>query len=354
MVNYYVLLDISQNADESAVRKAIKNERRRWSQRTSHPKQEIRTEAEQKVREIAEAENVLLDPNKRAQYNQTLTTNPQSPGGSDAPMPSGEKDWVEVAKYYYKANNLNSASYAAREAVQQQSNNPEAWYWKALISSDLKNYADAEFELNEATRLNPSNPDYQYELGSLYFDNDMYQKALAQFVKVQNMDKDFFKPDGFLRLRIRCLWGMKNFPIAYPIITEYYNRCGGDPEVGDMYASFISDMILNSWSRTHDNQMLITNRNQYNFTKQWQQVLNNIPVYDKLLRDDIADTNRCIMELEKVSHASSAGDVGNTFLREGVWGALGHSIGNAARGSKMAWEWNVPHLPPDVLRTGMQ
>jgi len=354
VVNYYTLLKIPQNAVEITIRDAIKKERRRWSQRASHPKQEIRTEAEQRVREIAEAESILLDPNKRMQYNQALETNPSSSNSSNVPMPSNEKDWLEVTKYYYKMNNLNSASYAAREAVKQEFNNSEAWYWKALISAGLQIYTDAEFELNEAVRLNPSNSDYQFELGLLYSDNGMHQKALTQFIKVQNMDKSFFKPDDFLHLRILCLWGMNNFRIACPVIIEYYNRCGGNPKVANLFAGFIYDMIFDSWSKMRDNSFIITNMNQYRFTKHWQKILNKISVHDNILRKDIADINRTIARFEQVSHSSSAGDVGNTFLNHGLFGALGHVAGNAARGSKMAWEWNVPHLTPDVLQTGMQ
>jgi len=346
MVNYYNLLHIAPNADDATIRTSIKKERRVWNQRASHPKQEIRTEAEQKVRDIAEAENVLLNPTSRAQYNQTLTNNP-SPVDTGEPITSGEKDWLVIAKQYWTAGNTNSASYAVREAVQQQPDNPDAWYWKAVISSGMKNYSDAQFELNEAIRLNSSEPDYQYELGSLYFDCEQYQAALSQFIKVQEMDKNYYKPDSFLRLRIQCLWGMKNFPIVYPLFTDWYNRCGSDPEIADLYATFIHEMILNAWSTDLDGSKRITNWTQYNFTKQWQQVLNNLSVYDQLTREEIIDTNRAIIESE--TKASQPGAFQNFMYGNAFSGAA-----QMMSGKRMTWEWNAAQLPPEVLRTGMQ
>jgi len=352
MTNYYSLLGIESDVSEESIREAIKKERRRWNQRSSHPKQEIRTEAEQRVRQIAEAENILLDTTKREQYDKKLS-NSSERESSHMPLPSGEKDWVEITKYYYKENNnLNSAAYAAREAIQQQPGNPEAWYWKSLVSADMKNYTDADFELSEAIRIDPVNPYYQYELGSLYFDRGMYQEALMQFINVQKTNSDFFGDDGFLRLRIRCLWGMKKYPVAYPIFSDYFNRNGGNPEVANLYASFISDMILNSWSYDSTGSKSITNMNQYNFTKQFQQVLNNIPIYDQILLSDIAKFNEYVTELEEMVYESAV--EGIPLFEEELSTSVAKLGIALLGGKKMLWQWYAMRLSDTVLQTGMQ
>ena len=55
MVNYYDLLGVSQDADRATIEQAIKKTRRLWNNRANNPDASIRAEAEQHVREVAEA-----------------------------------------------------------------------------------------------------------------------------------------------------------------------------------------------------------------------------------------------------------------------------------------------------------
>ena len=61
MVNYYELLEIPQNADKATIEQAIRKTRRVWNNRANNPDVTIRAEAERHVKEIAEAEKILLD-----------------------------------------------------------------------------------------------------------------------------------------------------------------------------------------------------------------------------------------------------------------------------------------------------
>jgi len=179
MTNYYTLLKIQQNADEKAIREAVKKERRIWNQRTAHPKSEIRTDAENKIREIAEAEKILLN-NSRAQYDNELRSY-REPTQSPANTGNEERDWLAVAISYIEQGEYNSASYVIQQAVNQQPNNPEVWYRKFQISNNLGNNKDADFELHEAIRLDPNNSEYYSDLGEFYFGRELYGKAIEQF-----------------------------------------------------------------------------------------------------------------------------------------------------------------------------
>ena len=75
MVNYYELLEISQNADRTTIEQAIKKTRRLWNNRANNPDASIRAEAERHVREVAEAEKILLNDASRAEYDQQLRLN---------------------------------------------------------------------------------------------------------------------------------------------------------------------------------------------------------------------------------------------------------------------------------------
>jgi len=87
MVDYFNLLEIEMDADDEAVKAAVKKQRRVWNQRTTHPTPEVRSEAEQKVRDIADAEKILLNPSERIRYCIELKEENQS-----APKPSGNNN----------------------------------------------------------------------------------------------------------------------------------------------------------------------------------------------------------------------------------------------------------------------
>ena len=77
-VNYYELLEIPQNADRTTIEKAIRKTRRLWNNRANNPDASIRAEAEFHVKEIAQAEKILLDPDKRQEYDVQLSQSPKS------------------------------------------------------------------------------------------------------------------------------------------------------------------------------------------------------------------------------------------------------------------------------------
>lgn len=75
--SYYELLEIPFAASDDDVRKAIRDQRKRWSQLQGHPKLEVQHEAQLKVRELTEAEAVLTDPVRRREYDARIR--PASP-----------------------------------------------------------------------------------------------------------------------------------------------------------------------------------------------------------------------------------------------------------------------------------
>jgi DnaJ-class molecular chaperone len=66
--NYYDVLRIAPTANEATVRDAIKQKHTQYRRRTGHPDQDIRQDAERKMRSLNEAEKVLLDAAARSAY----------------------------------------------------------------------------------------------------------------------------------------------------------------------------------------------------------------------------------------------------------------------------------------------
>ena len=234
MTNFYTLLKVQQNADEKAIRDAVKKERRVWNQRTAHPKAEIRTDAENKLREIAEAERILLNNNSRAQYDRELSSyrEPTQPIGDTG----GDRDWLAVSIQYIERGEYNSASYTIQNAVNQQPNNPVVWYRKFQVSSNLGNTRDADFEIHEAIRLDPENSEYYSELGEFYFGQDMCGRAIEQFSTAISKGNDADWNNSRIAI---CIVDDKNYDAsqrALQSIEMLYNRHKDSEYYQYMYA----------------------------------------------------------------------------------------------------------------------
>ncbi len=70
--DYYATLGIEKNASEEEIRKAFRTLAKKWHPDTNPENKKV---AEEKFKEISEAYEVLSDPQKRKQYDQTGTVN---------------------------------------------------------------------------------------------------------------------------------------------------------------------------------------------------------------------------------------------------------------------------------------
>ena len=138
-----------------------------WTKRAAQSDPIKRAQAEELIREIAEAERVLLDPG-------SVVISTQRPGQAKWPAavdsPPGKRDWLPIAKKYFGAGKcLAAVLHAAREAIGYDGANHEAWAIRANSSFVMGNYRDAGFEFREAIGLRPDNPEYHFELCSRRF-----------------------------------------------------------------------------------------------------------------------------------------------------------------------------------------
>lgn len=173
-VNFYEILEIAPTANAEKIKEAIKQQRRTWAKRQSHPDQQKRHEAELRIGQIAEAERTLLSDGGRKQYDQKLA-NYRPPA---APAADVSGDWLERAREFLFRGDANSASYAAREATQQQGNNADAWAVRARASLMLGRQNDAVFEFQEALRIQPNEPEFHFDLGTVYESNGQWNSAM--------------------------------------------------------------------------------------------------------------------------------------------------------------------------------
>jgi len=69
-VDYYQVLRVPNTASAEQIEDAAKRELQRWTKATTHPNLAKRQEAEQQVKNISEARQVLMDAGRRRSYDE--------------------------------------------------------------------------------------------------------------------------------------------------------------------------------------------------------------------------------------------------------------------------------------------
>lgn len=307
--NYYNILGVAQGASTEDVQKAIAEKRREWTPRTGHPKLETRQLAEQTIKNIAEAEAILLDASKRRDYDQQLAAQVAAPEPTQT-GPTQGRDWLQIARDYLVQGNSSQANYAAREATNQQTENPEAWYIRGLSSVQLGNNADAEFELNEAIRLSPNDASYHAELGDLYKNNDLWAKALPEYTRASQLEPSNVYYSAFVGLSEGALGNIEK---AHDILKAAYEKLPEDDTIRYFYGLALSDMITRTWSTYHDGSQSILTENQLNYSKEKLAVIDSLKITDADFRNDLDEIRVNVERAELVKFWSFDGMGGLAF-----------------------------------------
>ena len=185
MVNYYELLGVSQNAEQKEIEQAIRKTRRLWNNRANSPDASIRAEAERHVREIAEAERILLNSASRAEYNQQLA---QAPSGSSIDPSPVASDWEDEYFDAYERDMMDYAAQLAQRAVQANDKDGRAWL---LYGEAIRRGGDpgrAIPALQRAAMLLKNDAGAFRQLGFACLDAGNPSDALNAFYQASNCD----------------------------------------------------------------------------------------------------------------------------------------------------------------------
>jgi len=181
--SYYTILAVEPTADADDIAAAIKKSRNVWTSRMSRPGA-LGDKARDYVTWINDAETILLDPAKRASYDQELA------GGTTAKNnwapKEDEQNWLDTAWRYYDENDMELAQAAARKATTQQPKNATAWVLAGEIHKLRGDYNSANEAAYEAVLVDEENP-WAYQLrGDVYLmKSENSQKALEQYQKME-------------------------------------------------------------------------------------------------------------------------------------------------------------------------
>ncbi|MBC7595656.1 MAG: DnaJ domain-containing protein [Kineosporiaceae bacterium] len=375
-INYYEVLELDKNSNAEAIKEAVRKQRREWRNRQGHPKAETRALAEKMTQHISDAEATLLDSAKRADYDRQLAAQASVPVQQPSAGPGG-RDWVEIARQYLDSGNASQANYAAREATTQQSENPDAWYVRGMSSHILSNYADADFELGEAIRLNPNDPTYHCEMGDLYSSADQAPRAQQAYQRASDLDpSNLFYQVGVAS----TLTAQGHAGQAVPILKKAVDANPDNDLFIFHYAIAALDSTTDQWSQFADGSSSITNDAQLALTRTNLRTVEALRVSDPELKEHIDEISRMADKAERVKWFGSdnilgyLGGLAVTFV--GVLICFGiASGGNGGAGfvgflflvalvlipvifvrrhRMPGWKWEQKHVPAFVRQSGLQ
>lgn len=188
MQSYYKLLNISPTANEADLKKAIHETSRLWSNRTDAPQENRRQEAERMVRIFKEAEVILLNPLKRAEYDKQLKNTPSQKVYTDEAALDATQDLVAEGRKLLADGNTGDALYVATKATERDGGNSEAWALLGRARFLFGDVDDAIYEFKRAIKLKPNEGRYYSELGDIYDSMGKLDDALTQYRKAAQVE----------------------------------------------------------------------------------------------------------------------------------------------------------------------
>ncbi len=260
-VDYYSLLQVGETASVDEITDKIRTARRTWTKRQAASNPERRQEAELKVRQITEAEEILKDKGKRAQFDQRRA----SWKPPVAPITRGDehRDWQALAKEYLSAQNPHSANYAAREALNSNGGDHESWWVRAHSSFLMGKPDDAEYEFNEAIRLQPQNPEYHFDLGEAYAAQGKWKSGLSEYETALGIEPG----NPLYKTAIANVYLVNNQADQALDLMEGVVKTHPDVEFFKFYLAWaIHDTTVHKWSKLNNGRYAITSEAQISYT----------------------------------------------------------------------------------------
>ena len=165
MNNYYALLSLDPGCAEDEIRKAIHRELRTWTNRTNAPDLQRKQEAERRIKLLDEADAILLDPAKSANYDRELGRQPKV----EAALELGETgNPAEEARRLLEDGRVADALYLAQKASEADRRDPDIWWILGRANHEFGETDRAVKCLKRAISIRPDQPQYQFDLGNIY------------------------------------------------------------------------------------------------------------------------------------------------------------------------------------------
>ncbi|SEQ08495.1 J domain-containing protein [Microlunatus flavus] len=298
-VDYYAVLGVARNADAEAIGSAVKKAMREWRKRTEAADLGSRQEAEVKVKQIDQARSVLLNPGKRAAYDQQL-----SGGVKQAEIPSSSPDsgngqtWLERAEGYLALADYHSAAYAAREATHVEGQNAKTWWIRSRANAGLGLWQDALYEAKQATALDDNSAEYHFNLGLVHEQMDSYNDAITEYRRAGTCDPS----NPVYELAVGGVYASNGRPeLALPVVEAVHKKHPADPNANYYLGSVLVDMAEQvPQSKTRDGY-IVKSQEEINTMRAFCMRAIGLKIVDAEVRDRSNHVLRYLDAMEKKS-----------------------------------------------------
>jgi len=292
-VDFYDILNLPETADDERIRKAIRDQRRIWNKRAGQADAVQKHLAEQRIRDLAEAERVLLSASSRKTFDGGRAQNKaRAAAASNAAAEAtgeGKRDWIAEARQFYAGGNAHAANYAAREAIAVNGADHEAWSIRANSSFILSNYADAGFEFREAIRLQPHNATYHFDYGEAHGAAGNWSDALAEYeVALQQAPGNPVYKTAIANVYLNTGRAAQALELIEQVV-----KAEPSVEFFQYYlAAALHDVNLAKWSRMSNGSFMITSPMQIRVTREMSGRALKLKFSDDALRASLQDNLR--------------------------------------------------------------
>ncbi len=176
--NYYTILGIPRNANARQIR-----ERFLQLARDRHPDRfadEEKAEAEVEFQRITEAYNILHDPKRRHQYDQEMELRSRVPTRDVSS--EAAREYLRRGLEAMKKKRYQEAATNLEQATEVDPKDPQAWYYLAQVYSQRQSLLSrALAAAARACELDPANPDYLKQAGRLAAEGGMTARAAKYY-----------------------------------------------------------------------------------------------------------------------------------------------------------------------------
>lgn len=285
-VNFYEILPgIVETSSAEAIRNAIREQRQVWNKRAAQADPVKREQAQKRVRDLAEAERVLLNPERKGAFDQQARQyRPEENTASQAG--AAGRDWLALAREYFERGNAASANYAAREAIAKNGASHEAWSIRANSSFLMGKYLEAGFEFREAISLKPDSPEYHFDYAEAFSALEKLNEALGEYEAALRLSPgNPLYRTAIANIFLKQGQTDKALALMEEVVKEY-------PDVpGFQYylALAIEAVQLTKWSRLKNGRRLITSEAQIDLTRKMSGRALSLKFEDEPLRESLEE-----------------------------------------------------------------
>ena len=327
MVNYYELLEIPQSADKATIEQAIRKTRRTWNNRANNPDATIRAEAEMHVKEIAEAEKILLDANKRKEYDIQLSQAP-TPDVVDQGT-SNNSDWEEE---FFKAYNRDMNDYAvqiAQREIRVHERNGRAWFLYGEALRRGGNLTEGIEALKRASLLIDNDDSIYRQLGFAYADSNQFAEAYKAFKTASQINPNGYE---YHSLAANCLRNIGMITEAVAEAKIAYSMNSNDEQVKFEYFVALHEDAMKAMSYNRSSgKHLIINKRQLDYINSLLKTMSIVvPKNDDRCTKAMEDIVKIVVDAESTKGAG--------FLKMG----------------KVGYEYNYEISNSDTRATGLR